>query len=56
LNKLLAGGIDISARLAEIFEWLLKTFHAITDPLFGDIQQLGNFLKLPWFLPKPNSR
>lgn len=56
LNKLLAGGIDISAKLAETFERLLKAFHAIVDPLFGNIQQLGNFLKLPWFLPKPNSR
>jgi hypothetical protein len=46
LNKLLAGGIDIADKLAGTFEWVLKTFHAIADPLFGNIQQLGHFLKL----------
>jgi hypothetical protein len=46
LNKLLAGGIDISDKLAGTFEWFLKTFHAIVHPLFGNIQQLGHFLNL----------
>lgn len=47
LNKLLAGGIDISDKLAETFEGFLKTFHATADPLVGNIQQLGHSLKLP---------
>jgi len=47
LNKLLAGGIDISDKFAGTFEWFLKLFHAIVDPLFGNILQLGNFVQLP---------
>jgi hypothetical protein len=43
LNKLLAGGIDISNKLAEYFEWLLKTFHANVDPLFAKLRQMGHF-------------
>jgi len=43
LSRLLAGGINISDKLAENFEWVLKTFHAIADPLF---QQVGHFLRL----------
>jgi hypothetical protein len=47
LNKLLAGGLDISDKLAKTFERFLETFHAILDPLFGKIQQFGHSLKLP---------
>jgi len=43
LNKLLAGGIDISVKSAETFERSLETFHDITDQLFGKIRQLGHF-------------
>jgi hypothetical protein len=38
LNRLLAGGIGIFDKLAETFEWLLKTFHSIVDPLFSNIK------------------
>jgi hypothetical protein len=47
LNKLLAGGMDVSDKLAGTFEWFLKTFHAIVYPLFGNIPQLGYILQLP---------
>jgi hypothetical protein len=47
LNKLLAGGIDISDEMAKNIGGFLKTFHATADPLLGNIQQLGQFLKLP---------
>lgn len=43
LNKLLAGVIDISDKLAENFEWFLEKFHSVVDPVFDNIKKLGHF-------------
>lgn len=40
LNGLFADGIGILEKIAETFEWFLKTFHTILDPLISKLKEV----------------